>query len=127
MKLDRCSMDKILADIKTLCVLYDTDVILNQEQRPCSWNSFSDEELLIVFGRKFHHWHTTSLTQKLSEEFVEYFQNQINWVWLSQNRCLTESMVRKFSHLLDIDSIINHSESLTNLSPEFIKTLKVWS
>lgn len=41
-------------------------------------------------------WNSISIKQKLSESFIEKFKNKVNWIWISQNQKLSESFIEKF-------------------------------
>lgn len=74
-------------------------------------------------------WSRTSRYQKLSEEFIREYQNDVNWEYISKNQKLSEDFIREFQDKVDWEWISNSQ----NLSEKFIrkinnnwKTKKKW-
>ena len=65
-------------------------------------------------------WGCISANQKLSENFIREFQDKVNWNWISKYQKLSESFIRKFKDYVDWGSISKHQK----LSESFIRKFK---
>lgn len=62
-------------------------------------------------------WSDISQFQKLSESFIEKHQDKVNWSYISQFQILSETFIEKYSHKLSLYFVIRSQK----LSEEFIR------
>lgn len=64
-----------------------------------------DDNLKIMIENKYISSETDFLimitTQQLSDSFLEYYQQRLNWSWISCYQTLSEETIRKFKDLVD--------------------------
>ena len=63
------------------------------------------------------HWDWISVNKKLSEKFIEKFQDRVNWNYISRHQNLSEEFIEKFQDEVDWDWISISQK----LSEEFIE------
>ena len=83
----------------------------------------ASQKLSEDFIREFEDnvdWGCISANQKLSENFIREFQDKVNWNWISKYQKLSESFIRKFKDYVDWGSISKHQK----LSESFIRKFK---
>jgi hypothetical protein len=92
------------------------------------WNSllkdhlFSEEELRKIISHVNDiDWEIISSCQKLSEAFIEEFQDKIKFGTISKYQILSEVFIRKYKDVLDLKIVANHQK----LTPEFIKEFEL--
>ena len=69
-------------------------------------NVSSKQKLSENFIREFRNdvdWSGISFNQVLSEAFIIEFQDRVNWVGISSNQVITIGLIEKFKHLLDMN------------------------
>src|SRR5574344_112363 len=62
-------------------------------------------------------WNCISQSQKLSEDFIREFQNKVYWNWISQSQKLSENFIREFKNEVNWVCISIYQK----LSEDFIK------
>ncbi len=95
--------------------------LITIEKYIINWNSISryqklSEEFIEKFQDKVK-WKVVLRYQELSEEFIEKFQNKVNWYWISIYQKLTEKFIEKFQDKINWKFISRHQK----LSEEFIE------
>lgn len=75
-----------------ICKKYDIDIDFNDED----W----EEEFI---GKNC--WETVSLFEKLSNEFIEYFQTWVNWYSLLQTKKLPNKIIEKYINKFSFNTI----------------------
>src|SRR3972149_3563536 len=67
-----------------------------------SQNQKLSEQFIEKFQDKVK-WYGISLYQKLSEQFIEKFQDKADWYWISKYQKLSEQFIEKFQDKISID------------------------
>jgi hypothetical protein len=65
-------------------------------------------------------WYDISLYQKLSENFIREFKDKVKWDWISISQNLSEDFIREFKDKVNWNNIFIHQK----LSETFIKEFK---
>jgi len=84
---------------------------------------YQHEKLSEEFIREFKDevdWHYISECQKLSEDFIREFKDKVNWKGISYKQNLSEDFIREFSDLVNWPNISIHQK----LSEDFISEFK---
>ena len=89
-------------------------------QGKVNWVCLSaNQKLSEDFIREFKdqvYWYYISADQKLSESFIREFQNKVNWINISANQKLSEDFIREFKDKIDW----NYIYYFQKLSEDFI-------
>ena len=78
------------------------------------------QKLSEDFIREFQNeidWWAISIHQKLSEDFIREFQNRVNWAAIASYQKLSEDFIREFQSKVDWEAISKYQK----LSEEFIR------
>ena len=78
--------------------------------------SYLKKDDLILYCKSDRYWENISKHKKLSEKFIEKFQNRVDWKYISKYQKLSEKFIAKFQDKVDWKYISKYQK----LSEKFI-------
>ena len=79
---------------------WEKDLTLKVRWKNISWHQKLTEAFIEKYQDQIN-WRSISCYQKLSESFIEKFQNKVEWVYISHFQKLSESFKKKWKHKLN--------------------------
>ena len=120
-KKDKCVTDEITL-IRELS-LEEVFEYIRENKNKVNWKAIQYQKLPEDFIREFQdelNWIYISKCQKLSEDFIREFKDRVDWEFISEYQVLSEDFIREFKYELDWDYLSFHQV----LSEDFIREFK---
>ena len=83
-----------------------------------SEHEYLSEEFMETF-QNYIDWYVISWHQLLSEDFIEKHQDKLNWKWISKRQCVSEKFIDKYKDKIVWNNLIQNDR--LSISEEFIK------